>query len=199
MQGPINGPHRALEYYERALAYVTDHPQAVLRVSRILLDIYEEKIPAEAASSTDITALAGSSASQLRLDSFLPPPPSATPAAAAVAAVATGSPSAAVNATTPAPNGTPEIEQATPRRKKRSGDPTPAELNRIACRERAYLLLMVQSKTGESWDTSEVWFELSRAYELMGLTAKAEECLWWVVSLEDSRPIRPWSSVGAVF
>jgi len=66
-------------------------------------------------------------------------------------------------------------------------------LNRLAARDRAYLLLSTLTKVGEGWDCAEAWFVLSRCYELSGQVEKSRECLWWVVELEDSRPVRDWA------
>ena len=60
------------------------------------------------------------------------------------------------------------------------------------------MLLSTLTKLGSGWDNSEAWFGLSRAYELSGQVDKAKDCLWWVVELEDNRPIRPWRCVGGV-
>jgi hypothetical protein len=57
-------------------------------------------------------------------------------------------------------------------------------------------LLSTLTKLGEGWDSSEVWFALARAYELSGQVDKAKDALWWVVELEDTRPIRGWKCVG---
>jgi hypothetical protein len=75
-------------------------------------------------------------------------------------------------------------------------DPTPDLLDRLAARDRAYHLLSTLTKLGTGWDYSEAWFELARAYELSDQLEKAKEVLLWCVELEDSRPLRPWKSVG---
>jgi hypothetical protein len=51
------------------------------------------------------------------------------------------------------------------------------------------------TKLGVGWDYSEAWYALARCYELGGQVEKAKEVLWWVVELEDTRPIRQWSVV----
>lgn len=76
-----------------------------------------------------------------------------------------------------------------------SSTSTPAELNRLAARDRAYMLLSTLSKLGEGWDDSETWMALARAHEVSGQVERARECLWWVVELEDGRPVRPWGVV----
>lgn len=54
------------------------------------------------------------------------------------------------------------------------------------------MLLNTLSQLGEGWDDSETWMGLARACELSGQVDRAKECLWWVVELEDGRPVRPW-------
>lgn len=70
------------------------------------------------------------------------------------------------------------------------------ELYRLAARDRAHGLLSTLTKLGSGWDYSEAWFALARAYEECGQIEKAKEVLWWCVELEDSHPVRQWSSVG---
>ena len=136
-------PHEALASYEVSLSYFPDHPIAVAGISTILLDIFEEKIPAE-----------------VRL--------------------------------VPHPSGPMNNHSAVPS----SGLATPAQLNRLAARDRAYMLLNTLSKLGEGWDDSETWMALARAHELSGQIDRSKECLWWVVELEDGRPVRPWSVIS---
>lgn len=73
-----------------------------------------------------------------------------------------------------------------------ASSPSPELLNRLAARDRAYMLLSTLTKLGEGWDDSEAWAMLARVYELSGQVDRAKECLWWVVELEDGRPLRPW-------
>jgi hypothetical protein len=75
-------------------------------------------------------------------------------------------------------------------------DPAPAELNRLAARERAYMLLSGLTRLGSGWDDSEAWLELAKAHELGGQVGKAKEALWWVVELEETRPVRGWRDVA---
>jgi hypothetical protein len=76
-------------------------------------------------------------------------------------------------------------------------DPTPAELNRLAARDRAYGLLSNLTKLGCGWDDSEAWLAFARVCELSGEVARARKALWWVVELEEKRGIRSWNVVGA--
>lgn len=87
----------------------------------------------------------------------------------------------------------PKVEASTPT----TEDEEPKLINRIAARERAYSLLSTLTKRGTSWDNSEAWFALSRAYEAVDQTQKLKEVLWWCIELEDRRPIRHWSNIGS--
>lgn len=78
-----------------------------------------------------------------------------------------------------------------------NGTPPPAQLNRLAARDRAYMLLNSLTKLGEGWDDSEAWAALARAHELSDQVERARECLWFVVGLEDGRPVRPWNVVAS--
>ncbi|GAB7347864.1 hypothetical protein MBLNU459_g5394t1 [Dothideomycetes sp. NU459] len=135
-----NRPHEALSCYEQSVSHFPDHPAAIVGISSILLDIYEQKIPAEP-QTTPIPAAS------------IPIPPDAPP--------------------------------------------SPAQLNRLAARDRAYMLLNSVTKLGEGWDDSEAWAALARAHELSEQVERARECLWFVVELEDGRPIRPWNVVAS--
>ncbi|CAD0113836.1 unnamed protein product, partial [Aureobasidium uvarum] len=78
-------------------------------------------------------------------------------------------------------------------------DPTPsvAVQTRLAARDRAYFLLTALTKSGEGWDDSEAWSLLARAHEESGQLDRAREALWFLVELEDGRPLRPWNVVSS--
>ncbi|KAK5166043.1 uncharacterized protein LTR77_008304 [Saxophila tyrrhenica] len=80
--------------------------------------------------------------------------------------------------------------------RRRHQHPTPTEINRLAARDRAYMLLSSLTRLGSGWDDSEAWYTLARAHELSGQISKAKKALWWVVKLEENKPIRPWSDIG---
>lgn len=65
-------------------------------------------------------------------------------------------------------------------------------LPRLSARDRATGLLSSLTKSGQGWDCAEAWFALAHAYELRGQVDKAKEALWWVVELEETRPVRSW-------
>ncbi|PSK56654.1 hypothetical protein B9Z65_6278 [Elsinoe australis] len=172
IQALMLSPHTAMSHHEKALGYCTDHSKTIIQMSSILLDIYEEKIPAEPLSSKDLMASIAPHVTT-NIDSFTAP-----------------------NPTISVPEADMETESRINLRPKKPTDPSPAELNRTAARDRAYQLLITVTKLGEAWDDAEAWFNLSRAHELMGQMDKAESCLWWVVELEDARPVRPWNVAG---
>ncbi|KAI4222462.1 MAG: hypothetical protein L6R36_006126 [Xanthoria steineri] len=78
----------------------------------------------------------------------------------------------------------------------RSPEESPTLLSRLAARDRAYGLLSMLTKSGRGWDDSDAWFALARVYEVSGQEEKAKEALWWVVELEEGRPVRDWSCAG---
>ncbi|KAK3717835.1 hypothetical protein LTR37_005606 [Vermiconidia calcicola] len=163
-------PFQAIEAYEQSLAHYPDHVDGTIGLSNILMDIFEEKIPAEEPrprlQSTSSTS--GSA-------------PSNIPSLPALASDS--------STTSQAPNAS--------KPKLIHQGPTPAELNRLAARDRAYMLLSSLTHLGKGWDNSEVWYTLARAHELSKQIGKAKQELWWVVELEENKPIRPWSEVSA--
>lgn len=79
----------------------------------------------------------------------------------------------------------------------RSQKGTTETLHRLAARDRAYGLLSALTKLGTTWDDSEAWYALSRAYESGGQVEKTKEVLWWCIELEDRKPTRHWWNVGS--
>ncbi len=70
-------------------------------------------------------------------------------------------------------------------------------LDRLAARDRAYMLLSGLTKLGSGWNHSEAWFALARAYEESGQPEKARDALWWCVELEDALGARGWGCVSS--
>ena len=96
------------------------------------------------------------------------------------------------------PTKTPETNSAdTQDKRSTQKDPSPAELNRLACRDRAYMLLSTLTRLGNGWDNAEAWLTLARAHELSKQVGKAKQALWWVVELEENRTMRHWSEASA--
>ena len=187
-------PHDAMIQYESALSHFPDHPAATVGLSNILLDIYSKKVPSQPSTSS-LQRLPSSSDSPINYDTPHPvlaslssstddleksPRPPRTP-------VALGLPSTTESNHSPPP---------TVRRTLSSHSKTPEALNRLAARDRAYGLLSSLTKLGTGWDNSEAWFALARAYEEGGQLDRAKEVLWWVVELEEKRPIRGWECLG---
>lgn len=169
-------PHEAMEYFEEALVRYPDHPKANISLANLLLDIWDQKLPQdppreEVEPSISKLSLLGDTLNQNN---------------------ASGK---------PRQGSTDNLDGSS----KRQSNPEPAPsseeeprfLNRLAARERAYGLLSALTKRGSSWDNSEAWFALSRAYEAGGQTKKLREVLWWCIELEDRRPIRHWSNIGS--
>ncbi|KAL2350579.1 hypothetical protein BJ546DRAFT_858106, partial [Cryomyces antarcticus] len=160
-------PHKALACYERALFHFPDHPPAIVGLSTILLDIYAQVIQPESVEPS-IATDASTSTFSTRSTSTI---------------------TSGINTGFSTPN------PATPD-KSASQSTSPEELKRLTARDRAYSLLSALTKLGTGWDNSEAWFTLARAYEESGQVEKAKEVLWWCVELEDSKPLRAWTSVG---
>jgi len=79
-------PFDAITYFEKALAHFHDHPAAIIGLSELLLDIFEQKMPAEPPENSALSPLAVDAfrLSQLRitgdeakLSSNVPPPSTA--------------------------------------------------------------------------------------------------------------------------
>ncbi|KAJ1716537.1 filamentation protein (Rhf1) [Aspergillus flavus] len=170
-------PHKAMDKFEQALMRDPDHPKATIGLANLLLDIWDQKMP------------------------LLPPEPEIE---LDMSMLTLASPekqnSAARKADDKATNGQSSAETPDSQHNQvphAIQNVEPKLLNRIAARDRAYGLLSALTKRGSSWDNSEAWYTLSRAYEAEGNTKKLKEVLWWCVELEDRRPIRHWSNLGS--
>nr|POE65148.1 putative cargo-transport protein ypp1 [Quercus suber] len=166
-------PFQAIANYEQALSYFPDHPQGIIGIADFLMDIYEQKLPPEEPHQTPTSSSAPASLTSPGFD--MPPPPLSRPATA-------------------------RSSRANPMDQERgtaAADPDPAELNRLAARDRAYMLVSNLTRLGTGWDNPEAWYTLARSYELSKQASKAKQALWWVVELEDCRPIRDWSEITA--
>ncbi|KAL5342938.1 hypothetical protein BJX70DRAFT_385807 [Aspergillus crustosus] len=164
-------PHNAIEHFEEALLYNPDHPKATISLANLLLDIWDQKLPLQPPEP----------GVELNL-STMTPPPTKKPVGTKRLSRSEVSNSAK-----------PKTDSSAPA----TEDEEPKLINRIAARERAYSLLSALTKRGTSWDNSEAWFALSRAYEAVGQIKKLKEVLWWCIELEDRRPIRHWSNIGS--
>jgi hypothetical protein len=170
-----------------------DHPSAIVGLSNILLDIYNEDLRpppliAPLIHPNNLTNPFASTPSTLTPLTTQPTP-----------------------TLPPTPHGPLGLSHATQPRSLILGSGTPSTLSslspspseesstglldRLAARDRAYGLLSMLTKLGTGWNNSEAWFALARAYELGGQVEKAKEVLWWCVELEEGRAVRGWGEV----
>ena len=185
-------PYEAMIKYEGALSHCVDHPAASVGLSNILLDMYAKKIPLQPKKPSALAS--ADSASQ----DAVPPNESTLPVFSKLPLsqqhLDPSLPAANGEATRPHQT-TPSDRIPHPNSDPWSGD-DPEALDRLACRDRAYGLLSSLTKLGTGWADSEAWFALARAYEESGQVEKATEILWWVVELEEKKPVRDWSVLG---
>ncbi|KAL2019659.1 hypothetical protein VTK56DRAFT_9278 [Thermocarpiscus australiensis] len=211
-------PYQARADFEAALMHFPDHPGAIVGLSTILMDIYTEKLlPPPAVPGLD---LGGLSLTDDRADASNPlvarnkegkfPPLPSEPLGLgptrpkAKKATGSGGPTEV--------NGQPQQQQSPPADPPSSSSSsgllgpqlppphraTSLPLNdRLAARDRAYMLLSGLARLGRGWNDSEAWLALARAYEESGQAEKARDALWWCVELEDGCGVREWTAVGA--
>ncbi|KAL8997272.1 MAG: hypothetical protein Q9169_003414 [Polycauliona sp. 2 TL-2023] len=164
----LGATESASQEFEKALGWFPDHNQATVGLCGMLLDYYCQK---GEGSRSD----AG-------------PEAVTTPA------------SKPLLATLPTTRGASHTDTTTQQQHRPNISPgsteSPTLLSRLAARDRAYGLLSMLTKSGRGWDDSEAWFSLARVYEESGQEEKAMEALWWVVELEDTRPVRGWGFAG---
>lgn len=169
-------PHQAIKRFENALQRQADHPTATIGLANLLLDIWDQTMPLESSiAEVDLHF------SRHSLVTETSDPKSAK--AVSMDELKKKSESAK----TPQPT-----EPSTS-----AHDVDPKHLHRLAARDRAYGLLSALTKVGSSWDNSEAWYALSRAYEAGEQVEKLKDVLWWCIELEDRRPIRHWSNIGS--
>ena len=182
----------AVEHFEQCLMYFPDHAQGTVGLSNVLLDYFEKKIDLgrridDGRPRAEVQAIGRRSMSDARN-------PSTVPNGTANLAIH-GANNASMTSFPPGMSAALGDDSATATTdddlKK-----TPENLNRLAARDRAYGLLSALTKLGHGWDDSEAWSALARAHELGGEIDRAKDILWWVVELEDNRPIRHWRNVS---
>lgn len=165
-------PFAAIAHYEQALSYFPDHPHGIIAISDFLMDIYEQKLSPEEPRPV------------------LSAPPTASTTFVNMPISSSSRPMTAKSSS--------DSRAATAKGAGASiQDPSPAELNRLAARDRAYMLLSNLTRLGSGWDDPEAWYTLARSHELSKQIMKAKQALWWVVELEDCRPIRDWNEITA--
>lgn len=161
-------PHEAMRQFEEALTYDPDNSSATVGLCNLLLDIFDEKLPTEEPESNLEPHISSLSVNSDKKQDEHWPLPASEPA---------------------------KEESAEP--SLAAAKHTAETRNRFASRDRAYGLLTTLTKLGSGWDNSEAWLALSRAYEQSEQITKAKEVLWWVIELEDRRPVRHWSDLGS--
>jgi cargo-transport protein YPP1 len=202
-------PYQARADFDTALNHFPDHPDAIVGLSNILLDIYTEKLlPPPTVPGLDLSGLSLTDTSIFNphsdshaaliadhKDDKSPALPSAPLGLGPTKPKTKPKPTDA-NGHPPSPS--PAISSSL------LGPPLPPPhratslpLNdRLAARDRAYGLLSGLTKLGSGWNYSEAWLALARAYEESGQVDKARDALWWCVELEDGRGVREWDAVG---
>ena len=198
-------PYNAQADFEIALTHFPDHGPSIVGLSNILMDIYSEKLlppPAvcgqdiiAAAKNADSTSASTRPTSKSKLDNYplLPTQPLGLGTGSKPSKTTESSKSPFLDGgREKAPAESTLVTELPPPHKATSRPP----LDRLAARDRAYMLLSGLTKLGSGWNYSEAWFALARAYEESGQPDKARDALWWCVELEDARGARDWSCVG---
>lgn len=209
-------PYNAQADFETALTHFPDHGPAIVGLSNILMDIYSEKLlPPPAVGGLDVIAAAQDTSAppgpttKSKLDNY-PLLPSA-PLGMGTSGGGRRGPSKPKKtqhepfktSTTPFLDHAARDNKPVPEPTSITELPPPHKatsrplLDRLAARDRAYMLLSGLTKLGAGWNYSEAWFALARAYEESDQPDKARDALWWCVELEDARGARDWSCVGA--
>lgn len=158
--------------YETALTHFPDHPGAIIGLSNILLESFSPP-------TTKTTTNPSDSSSSHKT---FPPSPSSSPKPTPLLAPNPSSISSSKSENV-APSAVDNDD---------NDDNDETLLPRLSARDRATGLLSSLTRSGQGWDCAEAWFALARAYELRGQVDKAKEALWWVVELEETRPVRGW-------
>lgn len=183
-------PHTAMQRYEAALTHFPDHTVATIGLANVLLDIYSEATAMKPGSAHP-TPSAPSDTTE-RIGALQPLLANISPPQAARHAPR---PSLQISQTLASSR----LSDVPPEPATRTTDDehhAPRLLDRLAARDRAYGLLSALTKLGTAWDDGTAWFALARASEASGEVEKAKEMLWWVVELEEKRPVRNWSCLG---
>lgn len=190
--------------FEAALTHYPDHPSAIVGLSNILLDLYDEKIvPPKAFPGLDLVG--GSEAmpgtEQSTADIIAPPlQPASAPKLLPTDALGLGPFKKIQRGPHPKPAADPKSPTSAAHHDSQLEPPYKAAsmplVDRLASRDRAYGLLSNLTKLGTGWNYSEAWFALGRAHEESGQLDKAKEVLWWCVELEEGMGVREWDCVN---
>lgn len=188
-----NSPYVALSDFEAALTHYPNHPSAIVGLSNILLDIYNESLPPPPSlpfislpSPIHSPSQSAINTSNLRQGTTSPLSTHST-TSSTIPSVQLG-PLGLANSNSASPQSKPSNTEISD---------SNALFDRLAARDRAYGLLSGLTKLGSGWNYSEAWFALARAQEEAGQVEKARDALWWCVELEEGRGVRSWDCVGA--
>lgn len=198
-------PHSAINHFESALLHFRNHPNAIVGLSNILMDIYTKKLLIPSlTTSVNLNTITPSLSSLDHQKQNLAPTTSQNQYIMSMTNSRVSRDILNPVAVTMSDNSKSENSPRADISERISfsaheinyKDPSPALLNRLAARDRAFGLLSSLTKTGLGWNQSEAWFALARAYEESGQLEKAKEVLWWCVELEDGRGVRDWTVVN---
>jgi len=180
--------------------HFADHPTAIVGLSNILLDIYSEELLPTPAVPGLISAIHAATAvpSNRSVASTVDLPAQekhgnrpalpSVPLGLATGKVMKEEPK--VNGGIPSP-----LQHDTELTAPYKATSLPL-VDRLAARDRAYVLLSGLTKLGSGWNYSDAWFALARAHEESGQPEKAKDVLWWCVELEEGMGVREWSCVN---
>ncbi|CCU76693.1 /filamentation protein [Blumeria hordei DH14] len=196
--------HSALMHFETALTHFRDHPSAIVGLSGILIDIYTQELlpppsiptitppdnifPSSSTSNVTVRQSLKSSLISQRSSTIqiAPARPLGFPVTIKSSITAERQPKHV------------DLGSGTcVSREFSHKDPSTFFLDRLAARDRAFGLLRTLTNTGVSWNCSEAWFALARAYEESGQLEKTREALWRCVELEESKGVRSWGVAGS--
>ncbi|KAI0535527.1 hypothetical protein GGR58DRAFT_478835 [Xylaria digitata] len=195
-------PYVARAYFEEALMHYPDHSSAIVGLSNILLDIYNEDLlpPPAIPSITGELALGETSNSTTNAKKSTSEKTKVSHLQLTTPLGLGGGTSQNVELLNTERNRFPTQQTSGP--VATDGLPAPYKANslpiidRLAARDRAYGLLSGLTKLGKGWNYSDAWFALARAHEESGQSDKAKEALWWCVELEEGMGVRDWHCVG---
>lgn len=198
-------PFIARDHFEEALMHYPDHPPAIVGLSNILLDIYNEAllpppaIPGITLPDGQSTNLGQASPSSRKpgtntsQSGNIPTLPSTPLGLGGVATDGSGSPPLDKASSDAYDSDSPSAEEL-PAPYKATSLPL---IDRLAARDRAYGLLSGLTKLGTGWNYSDAWFAMAKVHEESGQPDKAKEALWWCVELEEGMGVREWTCVSA--
>ncbi|KAI9672181.1 MAG: hypothetical protein M1831_001995 [Alyxoria varia] len=148
LQQQQSQPHDALDSFEKALSHSPQHVPATLQLSKILLEVYAQTIPAERPDP------------EMSVFSQLPD------SGRSLQDRADGVNGVYTSHVHDRPNQTRENAE---KKENSKGKDDPMTLHRLTARDRAFALLESLVKRGDGWDNAEAWLLMGRAYEESGI------------------------------